>query len=124
MAGIRALAKSPHLSHVTDLDLSSNRIGPASARALAAAPLVCLRCLDLGYNPLGDAGVRWLAASPYLSTLTTLVLTAARLGNESARVLAASPHLAGLTSLILCGNDIRGPGKTVLRRRIGDRVHF
>jgi Leucine-rich repeat (LRR) protein len=89
-----ALAASPYLSNLTELDLNSNGIGAKGAAALAASPYLSnLTELDLTYNGIGAKGAAALAASPYLSQLTRLVLLDNEIGDEGAAALAASPYL-------------------------------
>lgn len=87
------LAASPHLRGLEALALPRNRIGPAGARALAAADWPQLRRLDLRENPLEPAGARALAGSPMLERLDSLLLYRDDIGPEGARALAHSPHL-------------------------------
>jgi uncharacterized protein (TIGR02996 family) len=88
------------------------------ARALARSPyLARLRELNLCDNPdLGEAGVEALAGSRHLAGLTSLLLYNDALGDEAVACLAASPHLAGLTELYLSGNDLGDQGTTALGR--------
>jgi uncharacterized protein (TIGR02996 family) len=75
--GVRALAECTALAGCRELILwgSRRRIGNAGAVALAASPhLRNLRQLDLHHNPIGDEGARALLASPHLAGLTSLVL--------------------------------------------------
>jgi uncharacterized protein (TIGR02996 family) len=74
-AGIEALAQSPLLGSVEDLQFASNRITPAGVAALANSPQVgCLRRLDLRGNGLKEADRALLASSPRLAGLKTLTI--------------------------------------------------
>jgi uncharacterized protein (TIGR02996 family) len=78
----------------------------ASTRRLARSPhLTQLTELNLGNNPAMGRGVRALADSPYLANLTALLLHYNDLGDEAAAV-AGSPHLGRLTELYLSGNGL------------------
>jgi uncharacterized protein (TIGR02996 family) len=111
-AGAAALMASPHLpAHLTRLILCLNRLGPASARAVAeCAGLAGLSVLSLERNAVGDDGARALAESPHLAGLELLDLRETRITDKGAAALAASPHLAGLTQLDLYDNPIAGEG--------------
>ncbi len=65
-----AVAASPHLAGVREMNFRCCEIGDAGVRALAASPHAAgLRRLDLSYNNLSLGGVKALAASPYLRDL-------------------------------------------------------
>ena len=69
----------------------------ASCDALANSPYLSnLTELDLTYNGIGAKGAAALAASPYLSQLTRLVLLDNKIGDEGAAALAAAPYLCEL----------------------------
>ena len=91
LPGAAALAGSPHLTALTLLWLSQNRIGPEGAKALAA--------------------------SPVLAGLTSLNLHQARIGDEGAQALLASPHLARVTWLNVTDNGISPELQKKLRQR-------
>ncbi len=111
----RALAASPHLRGLIDLDFTGNRLGEGGARALAASPhLGNLRKLALGATAIGDGGAQALAASPFLANLAELRLGVNDIGDESVRALASSPHLRRLTLLDLTSNRIGDEGARAL----------
>ena len=90
------------------LNLHEQRLGEEGARALAGSPhLAKLTELDLGENRIGDEGARALAGSPHLAKLTTLHLEGNQIGDEGAR---GSPHLAKLTTLHLWFNQLGEEG--------------
>lgn len=84
------------------------RLGDDGARALARSPhLARLTELNLGNNPeLHREGTRALAHSPHAANLTSLLLHYCHLGDEAIRPLTRSPHLGQLTELYLSGNDL------------------
>jgi uncharacterized protein (TIGR02996 family) len=72
-AGLAALAQSPLLSKVKELEFGSNRLTPSGVVALANSPQVgCLRRLDLRGNGLKEADKALLASSPRLAGLKKL----------------------------------------------------
>jgi uncharacterized protein (TIGR02996 family) len=101
--GARALAASANLASLTVLDLGENhRLEVAGVIALANSPhLAALRALSLENVPLTLEGVQALAESPHLAGLETLDLSGARLDEASVRALVASPHLNNLALLDL-----------------------
>src|SRR5262249_49081824 len=106
---VRELASSPHLGHLSGLQLSAHRIGTAGASALASSPhLRNLTTLDLSGNDIGDEGARVLAASPSLSNLRKLDLGGNGIGDEGAAAMATSVHLhrQNLENLDLTRNHI------------------
>jgi Ran GTPase-activating protein (RanGAP) involved in mRNA processing and transport len=112
---VRALAASPLLVRLTDLNLSHNAIGSEGAQALAASPhLARLTKVHLSRIGIGLDGARALATSLYLGRLTTLDLSDNYLCDEGARALAASPHLANLRYLDLSDNGIGAEGAQAL----------
>jgi uncharacterized protein (TIGR02996 family) len=85
-----AVASSPHLARLVELNLSNNRIDDAGARALAASPhLARLTNLHLNWNWIGDEGARALAASPFLKSLTDLGLWCNPIGSAGREALRA-----------------------------------
>jgi uncharacterized protein (TIGR02996 family) len=97
-AGLIQLAQAPFLSHVHGLNLTSCGLDGAGLQALGESPHVgCLRELYLCDNTIDDAAVRHLALTPLLERLDILYL----------RLNPLSDEALGL-----------------LRRILGDRVHF
>jgi hypothetical protein len=73
--GLAALAQSPLLGSVEDLQFASNRLTPTGLAALANSPQVgCLRTLDLRGNGLKEADKALLASAPRLAGLKTLTI--------------------------------------------------
>jgi uncharacterized protein (TIGR02996 family) len=122
----QALAASPHLATIRELDLHGNNVGDEGAAALAASPhLGALRVLALSFNLINVEGVRALAASAHLAGLKELHLRYNYgIADEGACVLAASPRLGGLRKLRLEYCGIGPPGAAALRDRFGDRVRL
>jgi hypothetical protein len=106
-AGAAALAASPHIRGLIDLDLaggsnSTNRIGPEGARHLARSDnFGRLESLNLVFNFIGE-GLIALAESPRLPALRSLNLPGNGVTDEGLRVLARSPGLPALTWLNVC----------------------
>jgi uncharacterized protein (TIGR02996 family) len=106
-SGTRALATSPLLRQLTELDLSVNQIGPAGVAALADSPQTAgLVSLDLSANHLGDAGVAAIAGSPHLSGVQSLGIGRNGVTDAGVEALLLSPHLTHLSSLDLSENDL------------------
>lgn len=105
-----ALATSPHLSRLIDLDLaggsnSPNEIGPDGARALAASDNFChLESLNLLFNFIGDDGFVALVESPRLPQLRSLNVPGNMISDTGLFALANSSHLPELNWLNLCGS--------------------
>jgi len=90
VAGVRALAESPHLTRLTGLYLHLDGTAVEACGVLAeAASLATLRELDLaGY--LGPDGLGDLSRSPHLLGLRELGLHGTGLGDSGMQVLAGS----------------------------------
>jgi uncharacterized protein (TIGR02996 family) len=87
---------------------TSTELGPAGLAALAGSPhLAGLRELDLGQNPVRDEGLRELARSRTLTGLTWLSLFDAQVTDEGVAALVGSPVVQNLRCLDLTGqNDL------------------
>jgi uncharacterized protein (TIGR02996 family) len=111
--GVAALANSPNLSALAELELGawigwSGEFHPVAglAEVIASSPLAArLVSLDLHGHALGPAGAAALAAAP-LPRLRRLDLSANALGDEGLRVLLAAPWTSGLRTLRLGHNGI------------------
>jgi uncharacterized protein (TIGR02996 family) len=115
--GTKALAHSPHLARLRSLNLWSNNVGVEGARALAESPLLArLAHLDLDYNGLGPEGAEALASAPAAPFLTTLELAANGIGPRGVAALLSSPLTEMVTSLHLAWNDLGDEGAQVLAR--------
>jgi len=69
------VVRSPLLRNITYLDLDDQGVTDDDLAALAASPHVTkLRQLDLRYNPIGARGIEALAAAPSLRTLVIVSL--------------------------------------------------
>ncbi len=114
--GIRALAGQA-LRFVA-LDLRGNDFGPAGAAALAASPIIDgLEELDLRHVPILEAGLAALAASPRLRGLRALAIdrTGTGLGGAALGELLASAVFApGLERLHLACSDLWRAGAAAL----------
>ncbi len=107
-ADARALAGSRHLRNLTHLELRAS-LRPEGARALATSPnLARLQDLNLGNARIPEEGVVALAGSPYLGELARLDLNGNKIGEVGARALAGSPHLGKLAALDLGSTQVGG----------------
>ena len=70
--------------------------------------------LDLSSNPLGDAGLRRLAASPLLRRVHGLNLNGCQVGDDGLWALAESPHAGNLRELYLNDNPLTDHGMRAL----------
>jgi uncharacterized protein (TIGR02996 family) len=143
ISAMQALASSPFLGKLRELDLRAGGVGDAGVEALAG--LSSLTLLDLNGtnnvsqrgvralsssaqltvlrlhgNPVGDQGARILAGSIHLRALQELQLGNCGIGDEGGRALAESPHLGNLTTLDLADIgepwDDDDPKNTISRR--------
>jgi uncharacterized protein (TIGR02996 family) len=115
-AGWATLFQSPHLNKLSALVLANNAIGYHDLRALAASPsLKALTELNLhgqmgspyeDDHNIGRAGVRILAQAPSFSGLTALDLGGNAVNNQAVRDLLSARNLSHLRSLTLEDNAI------------------
>ena len=113
--GVTALARSPGLTKLTALKLSKVGAEASGARALAdALNLAGLTVLDLEGNSIGHEGAAALAGSPHLTKLVELGLGSNEIGDDGARALAESANLAHLTKLSLARSGIGSTGAQAL----------
>ena len=110
--GFAALGASPHLKHLTRLDVNvfADENGRAKVEDTGAflnhgeAPR--LRRLDLGGQPVGVSGAKALATRPTFANLRWLVLQGGRIGNAGLAALTAAPQLRELVVLDVAANQI------------------
>ncbi len=113
--GAESLEKSPYLSNVTHLNLSGCRLNGAAIAQLVASPhLTNLVELELGHNELDDDACEALSNSPNMAKLTRLDLDMMPLGDRAAMALATSPHITRLTRLSVSNNSIGAAGVEAL----------
>lgn len=112
--GAEALAASPEIAGLTDLNLQGNLLTARGIRALARSPyLTRLRSLRIGgcfFNPYydehpmmehGDSAIGELLASPLLGRLCALSIVNARVGTPGISDLVSSKQLQHLRRLDL-----------------------
>jgi uncharacterized protein (TIGR02996 family) len=127
---VKALAQSPHLAGLEELDLSRSWMSDRGLRHLCESPhLTYLRRLGLGGVSLTDRGYQTLARAPFAARLKELRVGKGPYqdcreapGDVGARALAESPHLGQIEALHV---ELRGLSPDVvqaLRGRFGDRV--
>jgi uncharacterized protein (TIGR02996 family) len=117
--GLRAVADSPFLTQLTDLDVSGNELSDVSLRTLLdGPPATRLERLALQENRLGDAGTATLVNSPVFARMAkrdgVIDLRRVLMGPVGARALAESPMLASVESLDLEGNVLGDAGLEAL----------
>ncbi|MBV9124085.1 MAG: TIGR02996 domain-containing protein, partial [Planctomycetes bacterium] len=112
---LRALADSPHLGRVRELNLASMYLNADAMLVLATSPyLTQLTRLNLNRNVISDDGVRALAAASHLEQLTALELASNLIGDAGVQALAASKGWPRLSTLNLRGNSIGDAGVQAL----------
>lgn len=116
--------KTPRLDALTHLNLSFNKLGPASAKALASARLPSLRTLTLTGNSIGDRGVAALADAPWIAQLDELVLERIGMTDTGVEALLQSPHLDGACRIHCTdqGGHLSAESLSRLQERFGDRI--
>jgi hypothetical protein len=97
-AGIRALARSPHLTGMRRLDLDIGD-GPYLVALLEAPWLASLRELRLHAKSISDDDLEALAHCPAVSRLRVLDLGMQQVTRVGTEALANSPYLGGLIRL-------------------------
>ncbi len=113
---LHALARLPR--RFVELGLRANRFGPEGAAALAASPIVDeLEELDVQGSPIGDAGCLAIAGSPRLRRLRALAIggdLSHRPGPELAARIASSVFAPTLERLELSDCDLGPDGAAAL----------
>jgi Leucine-rich repeat (LRR) protein len=117
--GVGAIAESPFLAGLVELDLSGNAVNDAGVRAIAkSGSLARLQLLRLQQNLIGDAGVAALVRSDLLRRILKrdprLDLRDNAIGAAGAAALAASPDLHLAERLDLRRNYLGDRGATLL----------
>ena len=114
--GCRSLAAASTFAGLTELALPNNALGPEGAIALASSPhLTRLENLDLAGgsntpNRIGTPGALAFAASTNFRQLTSLNLLFNHIGDAGFAALVRSPNLPKLASLNVPGNNITDAG--------------
>jgi uncharacterized protein (TIGR02996 family) len=110
-----ALVQSPHCRRLQSLDLTLNKLGPEGLEALVDVPgLGSLRRLDLAHIGLSNGRLEALRRWPAGWPLEHLGLATDKVGDKAAEDLAASPVLARLESLDLEGWKLSAGGLRIL----------
>ncbi|MBX9580328.1 MAG: TIGR02996 domain-containing protein [Gemmataceae bacterium] len=117
--GVRAVADSPFLAGLVELDLSGNDVSDAGVRAVAGGRATGrVHTLRLAGNHIGDAGVAALVGSGLLGRLLArdpyLDLRDNAIGPAGAEALARCPHLGKAAGLDLSGNYLGDRGAAAL----------
>ena len=117
--GTKALAESPHLTSLVDLDISGNGLSDAALRPIFdGPPSRRLRRLSLVGNRLRDAGTAALVAAPVFGHMAerdrVIDLRRVEMGPEGAKALADSTALTQVERLDLEGNVLGDAGLTAL----------
>lgn len=117
--GVCAIAESPFLAGLVELDLSGNAVNDAGVRAIAkSGSLVRLQLLRLQQNLIGDGGVAALVRSDLLRRMLKrdprLDLRDNAIGAAGVAALAASPDLQHAERLDLRRNYLGDRGATLL----------
>ena len=111
-----ALARSPYIRNITNLNLSSNDIKEDWLEVLAnSSNFSKLTTLNLSCNHIDQGGLRLLLESPYLGSLTDLDLACNKIREYGATALAYSKLLGRLKHLNVLHNRI--PRDTLQRLR-------
>jgi uncharacterized protein (TIGR02996 family) len=116
-AGLRALAESPHLTDLVELDVSGNGLTDDALRPILAGPGGRLRNLVLHGNRLGDAGTALFVNALVFGRMAatgSIDLRRVEMGPTGGRAIAESPSLADIETLILDGNSVGDAGLTAL----------
>jgi uncharacterized protein (TIGR02996 family) len=115
--GMRALAGSPLLAQLRELDLSGTQIGLAGLRALVDSPRAAgLETLNLQYEEIGPEGAAALAKARHIQSLQKLNLHTNGLGDTGLREIVRAVHWENLRELNLSFNEISDTGVEDLAR--------
>jgi hypothetical protein len=115
--GVQALASTPALAALVELDLSSNHLPERALTALAESPyLRRLRALRVDGGRVTDRTAEELAAAPGFSGLTALELDGSGTQTSTPGLLAllTAPHFAGLERLGLTDWPFDDPAAVAL----------
>jgi uncharacterized protein (TIGR02996 family) len=117
----RALARSPYLARLTELNLGSNTgVCDQCVHALARSPHVAnLTALLLHYNPLDNNTIADLADSRHLGQLRELYLSGTGLDDSGVAALAGDGRMPHLTDLDLRDNQVGDGGARALAFNVG-----
>ncbi|MDY3559206.1 TIGR02996 domain-containing protein [Gemmata sp. JC673] len=111
-----ALAASPNLARLEELDLTQNRLTTEGVRVLAHSPvLTCLKRLRLYGNEINDGTYEMLARSPLGARMTAwLVDGSAGVTSEAAGILMGAKHLTHIEVLSFDNTSINDSGVEAL----------
>ncbi|KAG2372816.1 hypothetical protein C9374_013180 [Naegleria lovaniensis] len=117
--GMKHLAMSKVMHHLTFLDLSYTNIGLRALNHLTASPnFQHLTYLNLTKCSIGDEGVKLVCCSDFLKKLTTLKLGSTVVLNEAVTHLSNSQNMSTLTDLDLSFNFINSVGMEILSKTL------
>jgi uncharacterized protein (TIGR02996 family) len=126
--GARALASSPYLRELEELDVSDSAMDDEGVAHLCAGKgLPKLKKLNLAGVCLSDRAYQTLARSPFTARLEELIISEGHYQgvgvstDAGVRALAESPHLQNIKQLRI-GLSVSDEVRSALRRRFGKRV--
>jgi uncharacterized protein (TIGR02996 family) len=111
---VDALAGLPFVGELLELDLDDNDLEENAAHLLADSGLVQLRCLKVSRNPLGNHGIEAICESDALTQLRELWAHDCNIGAKGAQALANSAATSKLQTLYLAANKLGVKGATAL----------
>jgi uncharacterized protein (TIGR02996 family) len=88
------ILSSPHLARLRELNLRDNHLDINAVSSLSKVPLPSLTALDLSANPIYDASVQFIVDSPICARLTSL-----KLGSDNLFPYANRIHAAGADAI-------------------------
>jgi len=120
-AGYAALARSPYLGRIWQLDLLESDMTNLGLAALSAARDLTPESISIGMGTFDHRGWSLLLQSPILSVTTRLDVVGAAIGDVGAIELGQSPQAESLVDLSMsnCRLTKRGIAAILTSRRLG-----